>query len=751
MNIPLQPSLSTEASSPAGTSELPLGGVSDLQLLDLVESVKLTPKLLAILVARGVRRHWRWALPTGVVVAAIATTLLLLFFPAPYQATAILQIDTVKQYYVFEHRDALGEYDAFVNTQILFLQSPVIIEKTLEQADVAQIPEIAQQKDPVIWITKRLSIGRQPKSELINVAFTHTDSRESQIVANAIVNAYFQYLTEGAEAVMNDKLRNIRKSISDQKSTADLLQREIRAKMDKAVAKGATTSGQGEKHELMIETSLQRDLYLAEAQLESYSAEHRALTNLLQGDIPVTEGMLSGEILRDAYYNQLLMNKKLMQERRQAQATRVGENDASLRRYDEQITIVDADITNYLQEVGSTKRLEIAARHKQTYEEKAMTKKVELDAQQMLVDVLRQKQQKLMSDNREGVSEIVDVSFQQALLARTNTTLDLLTKRETELQTEMAAPNRVHLRRSATIPKTAQYKKKVAIMAFSAFLCLAAPLMLAVTMERLKPRLYHISQVRVALPSILIGEIMEPPVAWIHGSSFRQRLARYRESVQGWCTHLLLSEKFRHCRSMAVASVHGDDGKTFLAVQMAVAMAQMRGGSVLLIDGDMRVGRLHRLFGNDDPGVGLADVLAFRNKVGEAITMDENEPNLYLLSAGTLDGSPYEILGDGRFNELLGTLANRFEFTLVVLPPVANAAESLLMASAVDSVLLCVRQGETVVAAMDDVYRKLIRTGCRIDGFVVKDIPYYQMSGRDGGFSDRLEQVRLAHLLQHSE
>ena len=59
--------------------------------------------------------------------------------------------------------------------------------------------------------------------------------------------------------------------------------------------------------------------------------------------------------------------------------------------------------------------------------------------------------------------------------------------------------------------------------------------------------------------------------------------------------------------------------------------------------------------------------------------------------------------------------------------------------------------GETVLAAMEDVFQKLTNTGGAVDGIVVKDIPYYQMAGKDGGFADKLEQVRLAHLLQYSE
>jgi hypothetical protein len=52
---------------------------------------------------------------------------------------------------------------------------------------------------------------------------------------------------------------------------------------------------------------------------------------------------------------------------------------------------------------------------------------------------------------------------------------------------------------------------------------------------------------------------------------------------------------------------------------------------------------------------------------------------------------------------------------------------------------------------MEDVFRKLINTGSNVDGVVVKDIPYSQMSSKDGGFQDKVEQIRLAHLLQYSD
>jgi capsular exopolysaccharide synthesis family protein len=343
------------------------------------------------------------------------------------------------------------------------------------------------------------------------------------------------------------------------------------------------------------------------------------------------------------------------------------------------------------------------------------------------------------------------MSFQQEQLKRINSVLDQLQARVVSLQTEMNAPAQIQLKKKATTPVDPKTKRKWAIVLAGSMMCFFGPFLLAVVIERIKPRLYHVSQIRTSLPGVVIGEIMEPPVSWIHGTTFRKRLARYKESVHSWCTHLLLSDPFRSCRSLAIASVSGDDGKTFLAVQIAVAMSQMRSGPVLLIDGDMRVGRLHTLFGNEESGIGLADVLNFRNNFGEAVVHDEKEGNLELLSAGHLDVSPYELLGDGRFRELLDQLETYYELVLVVVPPVAHASESLVMAASCDSTLLCVRQGETVLAAMEDVFRKLVNTGSSVDGVVVKDIPYYQMAGKDGGFADKLEQVRLAHLLQYSD
>jgi capsular exopolysaccharide synthesis family protein len=380
----------------------------------------------------------------------------------------------------------------------------------------------------------------------------------------------------------------------------------------------------------------------------------------------------------------------------------------------------------------------------------------EITAHRHLIRALEERFAEQLEAGVARSDKAAEIAFLRNDLAQVDRMLDNIDDRMNTIRAEQRAPAQVRLL-SDVAPSTPNWMRQLSTVGMGAVVFAFFPLLLSIAVERMKPRLYHVSQVQRAIPQVLIGEIMEAPISWVQGTAFRKKLARYRESVHNWCTHLLLSDPFRQCRTLSIASVAGDDGKTFLALQIAVAMAQMKPKKVLIIDGDMRVGRLHLLFGNEEAGLGLADVLSFRNLPWEVIGQNEKEQNLELLTAGQLDSSPYELLGDGRFRELLDALEwspsnpAGYALIIVVLPPIAHAAESLIMAASTDSTLLCVRQGETVLGAMEDVYRKLANTGASVDGIVVKDIPYYQMAGRDGGFADKLEQIRLSHLLKFTD
>ena len=724
-------------------------------MIDPIESTKLTPQLLILLVFSGLRRHWKWSLPLGVFLGLLAGAGLYLSFPVQYVSSAQIQIRALRPQFLEIAARPQSRYEDFVNTQLAILRSANVIDRALENPEVARLPIVRRQADQRAWLTRRLNVSPITRSEIVQVSIAADTEEEAARLVNAVVDAYFSFIESVARDINDNLMAGLRTEQRHQRQVAQGFQDSIRRATRSAALQGVEGGMTGMAVGLGQGVSLERDIALANARLTTMRAQRRGIIELInQPDmIPVSILMQINPEIR-------VLNERrdiLVQQREnRALAIPDPDNDARIGHIDRDIESLDTRLEELATGVDS-RGLETMQNYFRLQEEmRLFTLEQEIRTQEFLVEELTNEQNEQLLRSVDRADDVLEAAFQQTQLARTNNTLSLIEDRLLDIATEHRAPDQITLL-SRAVSSPQSWIKQSIIIGGGAAVFAFFPLLLSIAIERMKPRLYHVSQVRRGIPHVLIGEIMAPPVSWLHGATFRKRLARYRESVHNWCTHLLLSDPFRSCRTLSVASVAGDDGKTFLAVQIAVAMSQMKAGKVLLIDGDMRVGRLHLLFGNEETGVGLADVLSFRSLPGEAIVQNEKEPNLELLSAGQLDVSPYELLGDGRFRELLDALEQSptnpggYALIIVVLPPVANAAESLIMATSTDSTLLCVRQGETVLAAMEDVYRKLVNTGTSVDGIVVKDIPYYQMAGRDGGFADRLEQVRLSHLLQYAD
>ncbi|MDR1923103.1 MAG: hypothetical protein LBQ66_01920 [Planctomycetaceae bacterium] len=742
---------------PEGYVQQPVGGYMPprTHTLDGIEMARVTPQILLLMILSGIQRNWKWALPCGLILGAIAFGALWFLFPIKYEATAWIQMRTNKPVIIRTQTDNV-DYENFVQTQFTLISSPIILKKALENPKIAQLSCITREKDRVAWLRRNVVLKRFAKSEFSTISIETELPEDAANIVNSILDAYISYYLVNSSKWNTDLVNQLNNEINRQNSSARFLEKEIREKMESAAKNNAVVAGAGSTESSGLFApgeSLKRDIYLHESNLASLQAELKMLQEMV-GDPNkrVPQSMLEIAINNDPSIILLNRRKASIEDRLAKYKEKVPrDDDPQVVRMNDQIKAIDNDITRVKLTLAATKEYEMGMTLKAQADSDIYETQKAIKREEILVQTLNAKYEQQLNAIQDRTTKITDVTFQQQQLKRINNVLDILNERLIAVKAENNGLSQIDLQERATVPIQPKTQKRIFFAAFGGVAFLLFPTFLGIVLERSKPKLYHVSQIRRACPDIIIGEIMEPPVAWIQGSNFRKRLARYRESVHSWCTHLLLSDPFRSCRTIAIASVSSDDGKTFLAVQVAVAMAQMRTGRVLLIDGDMRVGRLHLLFGNEEAGIGLADVLSMRNRVGEAIVMDAKDSNLHFLSAGNLDVSPYELLGDGNFKDLLDFLERDFSLILVVVPPVTHAAESLLMASSTDSVLLCVRQGETVLAAMEDVFRKLVSTGSNVDGIVVKDIPYYQMAGKDGGFADKLEQIRLSHLLQYAD
>jgi polysaccharide biosynthesis transport protein len=178
-----------------------------------------------------------------------------------------------------------------------------------------------------------------------------------------------------------------------------------------------------------------------------------------------------------------------------------------------------------------------------------------------------------------------------------------------------------------------------------------------------------------------------------------------------------------------VSSAMPKEGKTVVSTNLAISFSQT-GARTLLIDTDLRRGRLHRLFGyRKSPG--LSNVLLGEVSLEEACRPTNHE-NLTILSAGRHMDTGTEMLGSASFAELMTTLRGRYDRIVMDTPPVLGLSETSIMQSLVDGVLFVIWSGHTPIRNMKAAIEMLQANGANFYGFVLNRLDlsatqnYYQ-------------------------
>lgn len=178
-----------------------------------------------------------------------------------------------------------------------------------------------------------------------------------------------------------------------------------------------------------------------------------------------------------------------------------------------------------------------------------------------------------------------------------------------------------------------------------------------------------------------------------------------------------------------VTSAMPKEGKTVVSSNLAASFA-LTGARTLLIDTDLRRGRLHRLFGyRKEPG--LSNVLLGEATLEQAFRPGTHE-NLSVLTAGRHLETGTELLGSPAFAELMNDLRTRFDRIVIDTPPVLGLSETSIMQSLVDGVLFVIWTGQTPTRGVRSAIETLRANGANFYGFVLNRLDldrtqnYYQ-------------------------
>ena len=193
----------------------------------------------------------------------------------------------------------------------------------------------------------------------------------------------------------------------------------------------------------------------------------------------------------------------------------------------------------------------------------------------------------------------------------------------------------------------------------------------------------------------------------------------------------------RPLKTIIVTSGLPQEGKSFVAVNLAVGFAKFRNQRVLLIDADMRRGRLHKVLGApQEPG--LTDYLAKRaplSKVAQQMDGLDAGPfkslaSLTFIPSGRDADNAADLSGNGRFDILLREAYNEFDWIIIDSSPVTLVTDSVNLARACDGVVMVARGGVTKYEVAQRAVQALKAT--RIVGVVLNAVEGLQQVGYYG-------------------
>ncbi len=184
-------------------------------------------------------------------------------------------------------------------------------------------------------------------------------------------------------------------------------------------------------------------------------------------------------------------------------------------------------------------------------------------------------------------------------------------------------------------------------------------------------------------------------------------------------TEIDLAEMGQRMKTILVSSPDSGDGKTSVAVNLAMSIAQ-RNKRVYLLDADLRKPKIHKLFNlpNDE---GLADVV-FARAVFDWRSGIKEVGQLAVLTAGNKPSDPAELLSSEKMELFLSELEEIADIVIIDGPPMF-VPDAMILASKADGVLLVVRPGHTRISLAKATMEHIKLVGARVVGVVLNRIP----------------------------
>lgn len=192
-------------------------------------------------------------------------------------------------------------------------------------------------------------------------------------------------------------------------------------------------------------------------------------------------------------------------------------------------------------------------------------------------------------------------------------------------------------------------------------------------------------------------------------------------------TNIQFMNSKKTLKTLLFTSTMPGEGKSWISSNLAITFAQA-GKKVILIDADMRKGRLHNMFQTDKvPGLsnylsGIDSLGNTHNDIIKYVRGTEID-NLFLIPAGNIPPNPSELLASELTVEMLERLKDVFDIVILDGTPSLLVTDAIILSRLVDTTIIVTSHKFTKKDNLQKVKKAIENVGGNIAGVVINKIP----------------------------
>ncbi len=673
------------------------------------------------------KRH-KWLILAGTVVGCVLGTALYVMYhryDPLYKAQAVF-IVRPQAPNPLQPRSANGGPTADINTllrdQIILITNPLILQRAL-QSDAFQHPNrqanqaaagsawlAAHRADPLDALQNALHAAPIRNSNEFRLTMYWHDPRQTARIVNAVSTAYLQHVKNQWKARLQRDAAAVSAALNKQRTRVAAMQSALetyRAAHD--------IPGLIEQQTVLAGTLATLNAMLIQAQIHAKEAaeNYQQIQKQVATNTLTLSPAMQQSVDDDAALSNLRMNLLSLQQEISVSKATLGVNH----RATIALELRAASIRRQMVQ----RRQMLEARARRAMQETALAAVQAADALEADTRHRCTQQQRLVHDVDTALTEYQD---RQAAIQNQQHIATMLNDRAVMLELRRASTDRAQV--SLAFPAVAagvmSFPNLKHFLGIGTILGLLAALALAYGLELTNTRVRSPRDVSSLLRLPLLGFLPEhrddpllqgDPMICLRTSPASMTAECFRQ-IRG---RLAAAGRERPLQTILVASFSSAGGASTVASNLAngLALSELR---VLLIDANFYRPVLKTTYPNIG-SVGLADVLAERATLDEALTPCPELPTLFLLGCGTASKTPQEITAQRTFPDLMAQLRGRFDLILFDGAPLTFVSDSINLAARVDGVIGVVRANNVTRGMVNRIGEQLRQVRANFIGIVL--------------------------------